>query len=165
MKGERKRKMPHSRKSGATTESSLDLLEIWKSISYSWKALNRDVERALSSTGLSLAEVRVLHTLHTSGVVPMTKLTAELMVTPGAITSIVDGLESLGLVERVRDEDDRRVITIRITEKGGATIKKAIQLHKRYISKKFRALSMKQILLLDKLLGRLAKSSIDELFQ
>lgn len=158
--------MAHAEKSVATTQASFDLLEIWKSISHSWKALNRDVERALSTTGLSLAEVRVLHTLHTNGPVPMTKLTAELMVTPGAITSIVDGLESQGLVERMRGEDDRRVITIRITAKGDATIKKAIQLHKRYISKKFEALSMKQILLLDDLLRKLAKSSAnDELLQ
>lgn len=152
--------MTDAQNNGATTQaSSFDLLEIWKSISHSWKALNRDVERALSATGLSLAEVRVLHTLHTCGAVPMTKLTAELTVTAGAITSIVDGLEFQGMVERVRGEGDRRVITIKITTKGDATVKKAIQLHKRYISKKFEALSMKQILLLEKILGKLARSS------
>lgn len=155
--------MAHTQKSNRAAQASFDLLEIWRSISQSWKTLNKDVEKALSKTGLSLAEVRILHTLHTSGAVPMTRLTAELLVTPGAITSIVDGLEGQGLVERVRGEDDRRVIMIKITNKGEATIKEAILLHKQYIAKKFEALSMKQILLLAGLLDKLAKSSLDKL--
>ena len=146
----------------ASSSSSFDLLQIWKSISHSWKTLNKDVEKALSTTGLSLAEVRILHALHTNGAVPMTRLTGELLVTPGAITSIIDGLESQGLVERVRGGEggggDRRIITIKVTTKGEATIKKAVQLHRQYITKKFEALSMKQILQLTELLDKLAKS-------
>lgn len=146
-------------KPGNATQTSLDLLEIWKSISRSWKSLNKDVEKALSSTGLSLAELRILHTLHVDGPVPITKLATELLVTPAAITSLVDGLEGHELVERVRAEDDRRVVTIKITGKGEATLKRGMLLHKQYISKKFQALSAKEILLLAELLYRVAESN------
>lgn len=146
-------------KTGGATQTSLDLLEIWKSISRSWKSLNKDVEKALSSTGLSLAELRILYSLHADGPVPITKLATELIVTPAAITSLVDGLEGHELVERIRAEDDRRVVTINITGKGEATLKKGMLLHKQYISKKFQALSAREILLLAKLLDRVAKSS------
>jgi MarR family 2-MHQ and catechol resistance regulon transcriptional repressor len=139
-------------------QTSFDVLEIWKSISHSWKLINKEAERALSSTGLSLGEVRILHSLHESGPVHITKLTGELLVTAGAITSLVDGLEAKGLVERGRRKEDRRVVTIGITSKGEATIKKAIALHKQYIARKFKALSSRQISLLVELLDRLSKS-------
>jgi DNA-binding MarR family transcriptional regulator len=138
--------------------TSLDVLLIWKSISRSWKTLNKDVERALSSTGLTLAEVRILHSLHENGPVPITKLSSELLVTPGAITSLVDDLEGQGLVDRVRGDGDRRVVTIKITGRGEAILRKAIDLHKQYITKKFAPLSRKQIILLAELLERVSKS-------
>lgn len=141
--------------------SSFDVLEIWTSISNSWKTFNRDTERALKPTGLSLAEVRILYTLYEYGPLPITKLTGELLVTPGAITSIVDCLESRKeLVERVRIEDDRRIVTIKITSKGEAELKKALVLHKQYIMKRFEALSKKQIILLAELMDKLSKSPV-----
>lgn len=136
--------------------TQFDELEIWRSISRSWKTLNRDVEHALSPTGLSLAEVKILRFLHEDGPLPITKLATELLVTPGAVTSLVDGLENQGLVERVRSESDRRVVTIRITTGGEATIKKAIFLHKQYLTKKFQSLSKKDVVYLAELLYRLA---------
>lgn len=150
--------MSSSQKTDRQEHDSLDALEIWKSISQSWKTLNKDVERALSSTGLSLAEMRILHALYENGPVPITKLTSELLVTPGAITSLVDDLEGQGLVVRMRDNGDRRVVTIRITPKGEATIKKAIGLHKQYVTKKFVVLSKKEIAILVELLDRVSKS-------
>lgn len=148
-----------SQKTGRATQASFDLLEIWKSISRSWRSLYKDVEKALTSTGLSLAELRILHTLRADGPVPITKLATELLVTPAAITSSVDGLEGQGLVERVRDEDDRRIVSIKITHDGEAKLKKGVLLHKQYISKKFQVLSAKEILLLAQLLDRVAKSN------
>ena len=154
------KEMIRPQKTGNATQASFDLLEIWKSISLSWKSLNKDVEKALGPTGLSLAELRILHTLQTDGPVPITKLATELLVTPGAITSLVDGLEAHGLVERVRAGDDRRVVTIKTTVRGEATLKKGILLHKQYISKKFQALSVREIILLAELLDRVARSSL-----
>lgn len=139
--------------------ASLDPLEMWRSISNSWKILNKEVEKALSSTGLSLAELKILRTLNEYGPLPMTRLTHELLITPGATTSLIDELEAQGLAERVRNSDDRRVITIRITSRGEASLKKALVLHKRYVMKKFGALSKKQIIQLVELLDILSKST------
>ncbi len=135
-----------------------DELEIWRSISRSWKTLNRDVEHALSPTGLSLAEVKILRFLHEDGPLPITKLASELLVTPGAVTSLIDGLEKQELVARLRSESDRRVVTIRITSTGEATIKKAIFLHRQYLAKKFQSLSKKDAVHLAGLLYRLANA-------
>ncbi|MEO4052315.1 MarR family transcriptional regulator [Solibacillus sp. CAU 1738] len=39
-------------------------------------------------------------------------------VTPGAVTSMCDKLEKLNLVHRIREDDDRRVVKMKLTDKG-----------------------------------------------
>jgi DNA-binding MarR family transcriptional regulator len=42
---------------------------------------------------------------------------------------LVDRAESAGLVQRAEDEDDRRVVRVRLTEKGHGTLTALSQLH------------------------------------
>lgn len=39
-------------------------------------------------------------------------------VTPGAVTSMCDKLEKLELVERIREQEDRRVVKMALTNSG-----------------------------------------------
>ena len=41
-----------------------------------------------------------------------------LSITPAAVTHMINPLESAGLVERVHDEKDRRLVLIRLTKRG-----------------------------------------------
>jgi DNA-binding MarR family transcriptional regulator len=50
---------------------------------------------------------------------PMTHLADVLGVALPNATGIVDRMEQRGLVERVRDDADRRVVTVRPTQAGG----------------------------------------------
>ncbi|PAE29227.1 MarR family transcriptional regulator [Paenibacillus sp. 7884-2] len=43
-------------------------------------------------------------------------------VTPGAVTSMCDKLEKLGLIQRVRESEDRRVVKMILTETGEAKV-------------------------------------------
>lgn len=45
-------------------------------------------------------------------------LTEQLHVVPGRVTDILNSLESKGLIERCRDEEDRRKVNVAITEMG-----------------------------------------------
>lgn len=83
------------------------------------------VERAVKATaaehGLDPGEFDVLTTLQRSG--PPYALTAGTflkasMVSSGTITNRIDKMEAKGLVERVRDGEDRRTVKIRLTERG-----------------------------------------------
>ena len=49
---------------------------------------------------------------------PAGKLAQHVSITPGAMTSRLDKLEARGLVRRVPDEEDRRVLQIELTEDG-----------------------------------------------
>jgi DNA-binding MarR family transcriptional regulator len=52
------------------------------------------------------------------GEMPMGKLSQRLMVHPKSVTTTVDGLERLGLVERIPHPSDRRATFARITAAG-----------------------------------------------
>ncbi|MGW6917653.1 MarR family winged helix-turn-helix transcriptional regulator [Kitasatospora sp. NPDC054939] len=84
-------------------------------------ALEREFRAYAAEHGLELGEFDVLATLQRSG--PPYELTAgsfrrAAMVTSGAITNRIDRMEAKGLVERVRDPQDRRSVRIRLTERG-----------------------------------------------
>ncbi|MDX3539964.1 MarR family transcriptional regulator [Streptomyces sp. MB09-01] len=87
--------------------------------------MNRIIDRHLKAFAaerdLEVGELDILFTLRRSG--PPYALTAgalipAAMVTSGAITNRIDRMEAKGLVERVRDGQDRRSVRIRLTEQS-----------------------------------------------
>jgi DNA-binding MarR family transcriptional regulator len=60
-----------------------------------------------------------------NGSLPLGKMGARLQVHPTSVTNIVDGLEQLGFVQRIRHERDRRTTLACITDEGRATAKQA----------------------------------------
>jgi MarR family transcriptional regulator, 2-MHQ and catechol-resistance regulon repressor len=57
------------------------------------------------------------------------ELSRLLLVTSGNLTGIVDRLEARHLVRRVPDEVDRRVVRIKLTEKGRALTRQMLPRH------------------------------------
>jgi DNA-binding MarR family transcriptional regulator len=68
--------------------------------------------------GISLAQLRLLRTLARDGSMPATQLASAVAISPSSLTQALDGLERRGLVERVRSTDDRRVVTVALTQEG-----------------------------------------------
>ena len=68
--------------------------------------------------GLSLVHLNVLTVLDTDGPLPMRALAESLDVSQASATGIVDRMEQRGIVERRRDEADRRVIRVALTDEG-----------------------------------------------
>lgn len=56
--------------------------------------------------------------LKINGMMKITEIAEIFSVTPGAITSMVDKLEKLSLIQRVRELEDRRVVNIMLTPDG-----------------------------------------------
>lgn len=74
--------------------------------------------RRWPSGPLSLVHLNVLMVLSEDGPVSMRTLAEALDVSQASATGIVDRMEQRGLVERQRDEDDRRVIRVALTDGG-----------------------------------------------
>lgn len=67
---------------------------------------------------LSMVHLNVIMLLESDGPQPMRAIAESLDVTQASATGIVDRMEQRGLVERVRDEHDRRVVNVVPTEEG-----------------------------------------------
>ena len=76
------------------------------------------VARRLHRQGISMAHLQTLWILQEYGPQPMTHLAELLGVAVPNATGIIDRMEQRGLVERLRDGADRRVVTVQQTPEG-----------------------------------------------
>lgn len=77
-------------------------------------AIDRLDELVAREAGISRSDLRCLNLLEFGPQSP-TAIARELNLTTGSVTALVDRLEAKGLVERVREASDRRVVTIQAT--------------------------------------------------
>ncbi|HXY31106.1 MAG TPA: MarR family transcriptional regulator [Gemmatimonadaceae bacterium] len=89
------------------------------SLIHAGRALEDRVEGALAGAELSLAKFGVLSELaNARSPLPLSELAARLSCVRSNMTQLVDRLEADGLVKRVSDSDDRRVVRAAITPLG-----------------------------------------------
>jgi DNA-binding MarR family transcriptional regulator len=74
--------------------------------------------RRWPSGPLSLVHLHVLMQLVEDGPLPMRALADNLDVSQASATGIVDRMEQRGLVVRQRDDEDRRVVRVALTDAG-----------------------------------------------
>jgi MarR family 2-MHQ and catechol resistance regulon transcriptional repressor len=114
------------------TDSDISV-KIWRSFVETWKTWKGAVDSNLASMGISSTTYSMLRHLIEDGPMPMAEIASLLIVTPGWITGLVDSLEERGLVERIRNKQDRRIIDIQVTEEGITLYKKASKVHMAFI--------------------------------
>lgn len=71
---------------------------------------------------LTESQFGTLETLYHLGPMSQTEICGKLLKSSGNTTLVVDNLEKHGLVQRRRDEHDRRVVVVQLTEAGRALI-------------------------------------------
>jgi DNA-binding MarR family transcriptional regulator len=76
----------------------------------------------LVKAGVSMTHMHVMWLLQHHGELPMSKMAELLDVSDSNATGIVDRMEERGLVERVRVPDDRRIVLVRIADRGIAAL-------------------------------------------
>ena len=67
---------------------------------------------------ISSTQLHVLYMLCSNGSMPMSRLADQLDVSLPNATGLIERMFERGVVERVRPEDDRRVVEVRITTAG-----------------------------------------------
>jgi DNA-binding MarR family transcriptional regulator len=73
-------------------------------------------ETVCEALGVNRTDLHVLDILERVGPLTAGKLAKETGLSPGAMTAAIDRLEEAGHVRRVRDSEDRRRVTVEITQ-------------------------------------------------
>lgn len=94
--------------------------------------------RQKTLVGLKHSELLILYTIKYKAApdgpgIKVSELSELLKVTSPTVTQFLKNLESGGFIGRSRDHRDRRACPVRLTEKGEATLKKALS----YVLKSF----------------------------
>jgi DNA-binding MarR family transcriptional regulator len=99
-------------------ENEITINEIVGAIRRLVKAVYIDAARISRQFGLTGPQSSVLRTLIKTGPISSAEISRRLYVTPANITGIIDRLEKKGLVERIRQREDRRIALITLTASG-----------------------------------------------
>ena len=103
---------------GINTENELLINEIVARIRKLRRAVYHDYIKTSRQFGLTETQSDVLRTLLVYGAMSSADLSRNLYMTPANITGVIDRLEKKGLAERIRQQADRRVALITLTETG-----------------------------------------------
>jgi DNA-binding MarR family transcriptional regulator len=98
-----------------SSDLALRLLDVFPAVE---RAFARWAESLTENCGVSPARIRLLGVLHCKGPQIMCGLSEALGVTPRNVTTLVDALETEGLVRRLAVPTDRRATLVELTPKG-----------------------------------------------
>lgn len=114
-------------------------------------------EQALLERGVTDLSMNEMHTIEAIGydsIKSMSETAEILKITLGTLTTSVTRLVKKGYVERLRDDSDRRIVLIRLTEKGRIVHKIHEDFHMEMVEKMLSDLNIDQDIAL---LGSLQK--------
>jgi MarR family 2-MHQ and catechol resistance regulon transcriptional repressor len=95
----------------------------------------------LDRSGITTSQLGILEALFHLGPMCQRALGDKLLRSGGNITMVIDNLEKHGLVERVRQKEDRRMIMIHLTPKGRKLISRVLPLHAKDVVKEMSCLT------------------------
>lgn len=73
---------------------------------------------SISPLNLSMSQSGLMLLLEQKGMLKVSDLAEYMSVSLGGMTALCDKLEERNLIERVRDQGDRRIVYMKITERG-----------------------------------------------
>ncbi|MCK9614825.1 MAG: MarR family transcriptional regulator [Candidatus Omnitrophica bacterium] len=106
-----------------------------------FKEFTKRLTKELHKSKITLPQFFVLEFLSREGGSKMTELAHFMNVTTAAMTGIVDRLVRDGYIERVYDKNDRRIIKVKLTNRGNALARKITECKRQMIVKTFEKIS------------------------
>ncbi|HEX5556789.1 MAG TPA: MarR family transcriptional regulator [Gaiellales bacterium] len=93
------------------------------------RRLNRALDATLAEFGIDMTEYRVLSSLSQAGEPYRStpgRLAERMELSSGAMTNRLDRMEAAGLIRRLPDPGDRRVVVVELTSRGQETYRRAV---------------------------------------
>ena len=126
--------------------------------------INTIEEQAVKQGSFKDLTVNDMHVIEAIGVgfpQNMSTVAKALMVTTGTLTISVNGLVKKDYVERVRSEEDRRVVLVSLTEKGKRAFRDHQRFHEEMVTAIVSELSEEEQKVLEKSLSNLSRFFYD----
>jgi DNA-binding MarR family transcriptional regulator len=86
------------------------------------RAVRKEIGRLVGPKGLSVAQYTTLSILRSRSGLSNAQLARRLWVTPQSMNEVISALERGGLIARVPDVDNRRILRTALTEHGRETL-------------------------------------------
>ena len=116
------------------------------------------VHRPLAHERLSESQFGVLEALYHLGPLYQKDLAEKILKSSGNITMVVDNLQKQGAVERRRDQQDRRLVSVHLTDAGREMMERLFPLMAGSILREMSALSRDELVTLARLCRKLGLS-------
>ncbi|MBD3887422.1 MarR family transcriptional regulator [Phormidium tenue FACHB-886] len=126
------------------------------------QTLNRRLQAILDPFGLTPFQWEVLDCLWQEDGVPTSTLTKQLQQLGGTLTGVLDVMEKRGLIYRERDQNDRRVCRIWLTEAGEQLREVVPPVVKTLKKETFECLSAQELQLFSDLVDRIIDHTSEE---
>ena len=107
------------------TEEERRALDVYIKLMRAAGSVTERTGSPLLAAGLTPSQFGVLETLYHLGPLMASQLAAKHLKSRNNFTTVIDNLEKQGLVRRERDRQDRRAVTVYLTEAGRARIEEA----------------------------------------
>lgn len=108
-----------------------EIEELLRSVSTILKKRGRDI---LSNFDITPPQLDALLVLREFGELTMGELCQKMFLACSTATDLIDRMERNGLIERVRDTADRRVIRLKVLEKGSSVIDEVLEARRGYLA-------------------------------
>lgn len=132
--------------------NSYDFAKVWYKVSRDMKV---HMDAQLAPT-LTESQLNVLEFIMSRDQVKPSDLTDFLATTPAAITTLMDRMEKNGLIVRERDTHDRRIVWLKLTQKGETEGRRGLQVRQDFLEQYLGRISTHNQQLLVYLLGKVS---------
>jgi MarR family 2-MHQ and catechol resistance regulon transcriptional repressor len=138
---------------GKTPEAAHTLLVMLKAL----RAIHHFALPAILKAGLGESDFRVLEVLLHKGPMPVNVIGPKVDLNPGSVSVAVDRLYKKGLVSRVESDNDRRVRTVSLTEKGRRVFVPIFREHAALIKRAFQDVSPQEQRRMEEVLKKIGR--------
>jgi MarR family 2-MHQ and catechol resistance regulon transcriptional repressor len=142
------------------TETEKRALNTFIKLTRCTEALMARLNNCGSLEGLTISQFGVLEALLHLGPMNQSEIGSKLLRSGGNITLVIDNLEKQGLVRRQRDNEDRRMVFVSLTEQGYQLISRIFPQHLQAILQELSVLSPHEQETLGELCRKLGKGEV-----
>jgi MarR family 2-MHQ and catechol resistance regulon transcriptional repressor len=136
-------------------------LKLWVVLNRAQRAIGQHIRRGMQEHELQPSEFAVLEILYSKGELTLGDVASRILLTTGSTTPVIDKLERRGLLRRVADPDDRRVVRAALTGEGRALMDRVFPEHVLLLRSAMAGLTAEEKAIASVLLKRLGRFASD----